>query len=109
MEEKDCRSSTSASTSRKMIKMRYKQTSKRSVEAALVVVQAGNLAELGIRKLQESSAGEGPIFGPPLCKIRAPGLWFRFRFRLLGYLVSITFWLRFLLRSRLVPVTSPEN
>ena len=37
-----------------------------------------------------------------------PGLRCRFRFRLLGGLVSLTFWLRFLL-PRLVPDTSPEN
>ena len=34
---------------------------------------------------------------------------FRFRFRLLGGLVSVTFWLRFLLRSRLVPAMSLET
>ena len=45
---KECGSSLSASTSRKISRTRYKQVAKRC-------------------------PGEGPIFGPPLCQIRAPG------------------------------------
>ena len=58
---------------------------------------------------KKTLSGEGPTVGPRLREIWAPGFWFQFRFRLLGGLVSVTFWLQFLLRSRLVPVTSPET
>ena len=58
---------------------------------------------------KKTLSGEGPTVGPRFREIWVPGFWFQFRFRLLGGLVSDTFWLQFLLRSPLVPVASPET
>ena len=89
-----------------MIRMRYKQAAKKGVEVTLT---SGAMSKRRYKQVAKSCPGEEPIFDPPLGEIRAPGFQFQFQFRLIGGLVSVTFWLRFLLRSRLVPVASPEN
>ena len=91
-----------------MTRMRYKQVAKRNVEVALVVAPA-QISRKTYKHVAKNWPGEGPIFGSPLLEIWALGFRYWFRFQGLGGVVSVTFWLRFLLQSRLVPVTSPEN